>query len=249
MYERRSEGWLKHIDFYLLDLFCLQIAFLLAYTASGHRGVPYVSFLYRNMAIVMEIIDIIVIFGLETMKGVLKRGRKKELAITIEHVILVGSAGIIYLFLLQYATSYSRLDFILMMLFYAAITYIVREAWKYFLRRKMVEGGDRSLLIVTTSDVAEAVVHTVTTRNYAQYTISGVAVIDRPMTGEEIEGIPIVADFDSAPMYICQEWIDEVFLILSEDVPYPHDLIDTFVEMGVTVHQNLAKVIDLPGKK
>ena len=31
MYKKGSKGWLKHFDFILLDMICLQIAFLLAY--------------------------------------------------------------------------------------------------------------------------------------------------------------------------------------------------------------------------
>ena len=36
MYRKDSQEWLKHIDFILLDLICLQAAFLLAYAASGY---------------------------------------------------------------------------------------------------------------------------------------------------------------------------------------------------------------------
>ena len=31
MYKKRSSGWIKHIDFILIDLLCLHIAFVLAY--------------------------------------------------------------------------------------------------------------------------------------------------------------------------------------------------------------------------
>ena len=31
MYRKDSEGWLKHADFMVLDMICLQLAFILAY--------------------------------------------------------------------------------------------------------------------------------------------------------------------------------------------------------------------------
>lgn len=34
MYRKDSEGWLKHADFIVLDLLCLQISFILAYVLS-----------------------------------------------------------------------------------------------------------------------------------------------------------------------------------------------------------------------
>lgn len=50
MYKKGSKGWLKHFDFILLDMICLQIAFLLAYVIRHDSGSPYIVPLYRNMA-------------------------------------------------------------------------------------------------------------------------------------------------------------------------------------------------------
>ena len=36
MYRKDSTGWIKHVDFILLDLICLQVAFVLAYALSGY---------------------------------------------------------------------------------------------------------------------------------------------------------------------------------------------------------------------
>ena len=36
MYRKDSEGWLKHADFIVLDMICLQLAFILAYAFRGY---------------------------------------------------------------------------------------------------------------------------------------------------------------------------------------------------------------------
>ena len=51
----------------------------------------------------------------------------------------------------------------------------------------------------------------------------------------------VVAGESDVPMYVCQEWIDEVLIVISENLPYPDELIDKLTETGVTVHLNLAK--------
>ena len=51
MYRKDSNQWIKHIDFIILDLICLQIAFVLAYAVSGHGFNPYKTMIYRNMAV------------------------------------------------------------------------------------------------------------------------------------------------------------------------------------------------------
>lgn len=48
MYRKDSNQWIKHIDFIILDLICLQIAFVLAYTVSGYGFNPYKTMIYRT---------------------------------------------------------------------------------------------------------------------------------------------------------------------------------------------------------
>lgn len=97
MYKKGSKGWLKHFDFILLDMICLQIAFLLAYVIRHDSGSPYIVPLYRNMAIFMELLDIVVMFFYETLSNVLKRGYFKEFAATVKHVLLVELFSVLYL--------------------------------------------------------------------------------------------------------------------------------------------------------
>ena len=52
--------------------------------------------------------------------------------------------------------------------------------------------------------------------NYARYSFAGVAVIDEDCTGQEICGVPVVATKSSTSMYVCQEWIDEVLMVIPD---------------------------------
>lgn len=101
MYRKDSEGWLKHADFIVLDLLCLQISFILAYVLSGYGWNPYHIMLYRNMSIFLELADLLVIFCYDTMKSVLKKGYYRDFVVTLKHSIMVGGLAILYLFLLQ----------------------------------------------------------------------------------------------------------------------------------------------------
>ena len=57
MYKRRSQGWLKHLDFILLDLISLHIAFILAFFArNGFGHWPYAIWEYRMIVGVKNII-------------------------------------------------------------------------------------------------------------------------------------------------------------------------------------------------
>ena len=249
MYRKDSTGWIKHVDFIILDLICLQVAFVLAYALSGYGANPYQLILYRNMAVFMEVADLVVLFAMGTLKNVLKRGYYKDFVITAQHGVILGACLLLYLFMLQEGQQYSRLALVLNIIIYMLLTYLVRELWKHLLRKKMEDGENRSLLLVVTADVASAVVESMKEHNYARYKISGIAVIDKEMIGRHIDGIKVVANMDNAAEYVCKEWIDEVLIVTSGVVPYPRELIEQFTETGVTVHLNLAKVKSVPGKK
>lgn len=249
MYRKDSEGWSKHADFIVLDMICLQLAYVLAYAISGYGFNLYAIVIYRNMAVFLELADLVVIFAYGTMKSVLKRGRYRDFITTVNHAVMVGALAILYLFLLQQGQDFSRLTLLLTVPIYLVLTYLVRELWILFLRKQMADGGERKLLIITSKDVAEKVVLDMQENNYARYSLAGVVVIDADWTGREIHGVPVVANEETAPMYVCQEWIDEVLIVLLESMSYSDELISKLTETGVTVHINLAKITNVPGKK
>ena len=87
MYRKNANGWLKHIDFIIFDMICLQIAFVMAYFIKNGNIHIYNNFLYRNMAIILEVADLMVLLIFGTLKGVLKRGHYQEFVKTLKHGI------------------------------------------------------------------------------------------------------------------------------------------------------------------
>lgn len=62
MYKKSSTGWLKHLDFMVLDIICLQLAFVMGYFLRHHSFKPYGSPIYRNEAIVFALIQLMIMF-------------------------------------------------------------------------------------------------------------------------------------------------------------------------------------------
>lgn len=242
MYKKNSSGWLKHFDFIILDLLCVQLAFYISYVLRQGDWNPYVVPLYRNMAIFVELADIIVIFIFESYKNVLKRGYYEEFTSSVKESIMLVLVSSLYLITIQEGNDYSRIALFMMAGIYGVITYFTRLLWKRYLKHRMKTGGDSSLIIVTTSGIAKEVVKNVKEHNYEMWQINGVIIVDKNMTGESIEGIPVVSDAENATEFLLQEWVDEVFINLDGEVDYPTELVERCSEMGLTVHLNLAKV-------
>ena len=202
MYRKDSNEWIKHIDFIILDLICLQIAFILAYVLRGSGFNPYEMIVYRNMALFIEVADMVLMVVMGTLKNVLKRGHYKDFVVTMQHGVTLGCVSVLYLFLLQQGQMYSRLALIMTFVIYIPLTWLVRELWKKNLRKKMEEGGARSLLLVVTEDVAKTVVESMKENNYARYMIAGMVVIDKDMTGQWIDDAIVVANMEKAAEFV-----------------------------------------------
>ena len=101
MYKKEADGWFKHFDFILLDMICLQLAFWLAYILRNEGINPYASMLYRNMALFLEMTDVIVLLSMGIFRGVLRRGHYREFMITAKQVMELSVLSMLYLFAFQ----------------------------------------------------------------------------------------------------------------------------------------------------
>lgn len=249
MYKKSAQGWIKHLDFIILDLICLHIAFILAYMMRHGMNNPYAVPIYRNVAFVMTAIDILVIVFFESLKNVVKRGYYKEFSMTFKHVCLVILLTIFYLFFIQESAQYSRSTLIALGVIYAVLSYMTRILWRMFLEKRRSGGGKRSLIIITSDGRVDRIVKNIKDHNYEGFDINGIAVINKDMKGITVDGIPVVANLDTVVEYVCREWVDEVFINLGSEEPYPENLVSQFAEMGVVVHIKLVKSSELVGQK
>ena len=250
MYRKKSKGWYKHKDFILIDLICIILSFLLAdWVRNSTIKNLYQNEIYRNTAIFLVLMDLCVCVIFESYKGVLRRGYYLEFNAVIKQTIILELGAGLYLFSIDGGHFFSRIVLYLMGAFYIGLAYLTRLFWKKHLKIKMAEGGEHSLYIITTTDIASDVIASVLENNYNRYNINGLVLTDCDMTGQQINGIPVVSDMEHAATYICQKWVDEVLINISEKNEYPQKLIDELLEMGMVVHLNLSRIKPTTGQK
>lgn len=249
MYKKRENGWIKHFDFIIWDLICLQVAFLLAYFLRHGNFAAYDRELYRNMGLFLVFMDIAVIYFNETYKNVLKRGYYREFVSVLKHTSIVFILSALYLFSIKEAENFSRVVLYIMWIIYMIVSYIIRLLWKQMLKKWVVHQEKTSLLVITSFELAESVLESIKKNIFGKYQITGLVIADKDMTGEIIGGIPVVSDLRGVSVYVCHEWVDEVFINISSHIPYPQKMIDELMETGVTLHMNLAKTNNVKGKK
>ena len=164
MYKKSVQGWLKHLDFMILDVVCLWISFTLAFNMRHGSLDVLANSLYRDMMWSLALMDIVVIFFFDSLKNVLKRGFYQEFVMTVKQTCLITLCSVFYLFTFKEAENYSRLVLGYTAALYLLISYVLRCLWKNCLRKYFGGAEKRSLLIVTVSDIVDTVIDNIKIR-------------------------------------------------------------------------------------
>ncbi|MDD7770613.1 sugar transferase [Suipraeoptans intestinalis] len=240
MYSKARSGWMKHIDFIMLDQICLGLSFAVAFFLHGRDWSRTVGKqAYWKMFLVLLLLQVFVTVFFETFRNVLKRGYYEELKATFKNTALIFLMLSAYLLLAGIGDEYCKMIWILTGGIYLALTYGVRSLWKRRLfHKKKKQIGKHSLLILTTRELADTVIQRIRENNYGRFRIRGIILTDDGKKEEQIQGIPVVAEMGTVLEYIRTEWVDEIFLHLAGRQEAYQDLIAQCVKMGVTVHCN-----------
>ena len=242
MYAKKTQSWMKHIDFIALDILCLHVAFILAYMTRHGISNPYGSEDYLALAGIYTLVNILVVLANRTMKNVLKRGYYKEFAQTFRHTAYVTLLVSLYMFSVQEGITYSRIVFYLVSVYYMIITYGVRLFWKKYLMKKKRELGRTAYYFITTRDRAEYVIKRFHKNNISSSKIQGMCILDEDCKGQTIGGVEVTASADTVIRHFCEIWVDEVFVSVPHSYPHPTKLLSDMAEMGIVVHLEMEQL-------
>lgn len=245
MYRKKGRGWTKHVDFMLLDVLCLQLAFIVSYIFRFGADNPYTDNDYRTLAIAFLFIDFFVEIVSDSFKNVLKRGYFDEFIATCKHVVLVELVATFYLFTTQMGSVYSRISYYIMVPVYIVIAYTARLLWKRVLQKQEFNSEKKSLLIIAPEMILRETLQAVSQNRLGYSKIMAVS-LDTDLKGKVICGIPVVVDKKNVIEFTCGEWVDEVFIPPCGESEYPDNLVEAFMEMGITVHTGITRAGSLP---
>lgn len=233
----KKSGWLKHWDFILVDLLCLNFTFLFAYWIRLGIGNMYAVPGYRMLIFLVVILHFCIMFFTNCYSGILRRGYFDEFKIvTLYNVELIGLL-FAYLFIMQIGSYYARtilvgfffLDTIVMYLAHI----IMKKVYQVMERENT---NKKKLLVLVDEKNAEKVIEKVKNGPDKSYDIIGIALKDKSQI-KQILGIPVVCNGEQAYEYICRNVVDNVLVCL--DITENKEIeriTNKILQMGVTVH-------------
>lgn len=250
MYHKVPKGILKHLDFILLDLLCLELSFYISYLIRKPSSTILGSDLYTNMLFVLIFAQVMVAVFFDTFKNVLKRGYYLEFVATLKNVCLIMLLSMAYLYIIHRSQEYSRFVWFFTGILYFILGYSTRLGWKSYLKKRTIpKEKRRSLIVITSKNSVKDDLQKLKNNNYQFLYIAGIMLYDDDRVGDSVEGIPVVANIDNFADYICRNWVDEVLIVYPSDTPNYEQIIDKIVKMGITVHINLIEFSSLVNKK
>lgn len=240
MYRKRNKGWLKHLDFVIIDLLCLEVSFALAFISRhGITSNPYTMNIYQNMLLLLVVFEFGYAFLIDGYKNILKRGYYIEFVSVMKEICLLELLLTFYLFVVKAGDDFSRTVLFLMGIYQFFLTYCVRLCWKKHLLKHQTDEGSCPLLLVTTGDLLEETLGNIRRNNFQTYFITGIVVLgDFAVKTESYDGMTFLQEADMLE-WVCRNWVDEVMIVLPQGESFPAKYMDAFAEMGIVTHYSI----------
>ena len=240
MYKKAKLNWTKHLDFAIVDLIFLAVAYYLSVLL--RFGLPHEEFragMYLQLCItILLIYFLIAMFG-NAYKNIIRRTRYQELRAVLVQVILTFLLFTAYIYFSRQAFLFSRQVLIQIGIFSAFLIYCARIAWKRIIRLHMLNNVNLPhMLVISDKITAARAIKTMKKRRYNMFYISGCAIVDQDLKGETVEGVPVVCNSNEIRKYVVSEVVDEVFLAIN-DQRSQRSLVNYLLEAGVTIHISL----------
>ncbi len=251
MNRKRKKGWLKHLDFMIIDLICIQAAYLLAHFFRHHGLWAFTQIdLYVHLNILLIVLDICYVLLFTTYKNILKRSVFKEIESVLVHNFVIWVISMGYLYMTKQIDLLSRTVFSMAIILSVIFMLCARIGWKRIIRKQLCKGKNQSyILVITTEEYAGRMLKKFSSRLYNGFNLCGLAILDKDMKGQKVERSSVVCGRDDLLEFVRTQVVDEVMINLPRDSKEVDELIWTLLQMGVVVHIALDYVDDeLPNR-
>lgn len=243
--QRENNSKAKVIEIYLLlavDILCITLSYYLAsYIRYENIHFDYKGQLFLLVYVVIVLFCVLYEMIVNYSRDFVKRGYLVEFMAVTKYnllmLVVIGSA----LFLLKEADNFSRLFFGYFIIVNEVITFSVHIGTKKYLQKHYQSSGKRlKTLVITDMTCAHKLMEELLDKIDFMHEVTSVLIWDQELTGDNINGIPVIAHSGSYMDAIKLMPLDEVFIYLpDESRDTVGQLIMNFEMMGVVCHYNI----------
>lgn len=241
MIRKSATGLMKHADFILLDLVCMQISFIVAYWVFHGFDNPYINEAFQYQAAVLVASQLVVIVFFGRYSGILRRGRIDEALSVFRYMATVLLIALAYLFVVHKTGIVSRLQYGFTAVFFVVSDWIFRTLNK---RRVAAQNKKtRSVVLITIKKMLPQAMEKLLAGG--DCVVESVFLLDRKKDISEYEGVPVHSLSGKKTKELVQHWVDEAVVVPPENgETYKElsDLTEQLINAGIVV----SYVVDVP---
>lgn len=244
MYKQSGNGWYKHLDFILLDLIGIQLAYMLAYALRYGMNISYFIDVYLSLNGVLLLAQLVVSLGLDNYKGILRRGHFEEFKSVFVLVSVVVLIFFAFLYIGQNSHIFSRAVALQVWGIGIVLIYAERILWKQVIRSRMVRDEYlQRMILVSEPKRVEKTIKNIQKKEYSGLALSGILLETKEFDTRCIMGIPVMGKACDSEEILIREVVDEVFIDLPIQSPRTKEIQNNCAEMGITTHLNMGNTI------
>lgn len=224
---------------FLLDIICITVSYALAYLIRFHGAEsPLGNREIAQIYVPFLLICMLNNFFTNEYKHFFQRGYYYELLRVVRYNIILFLATSAYIYAFRLELEFSRLLLGYFVVINTIITYVVRIAFKSYMRRYYSKSRSSDKVMVVTSEAeAEHVMRQIEKDAAWSYEVGAMAMMDVDHIGEKIHGVPVVATEENVIDVARQSAVDVVLLYC----PHMNNqelelLVQSFLAMGVVCH-------------
>ena len=235
---KKNKFYITYLIF-AADLVAILISFAIAtYLRFAHNQDLNDKERHYLVCVIYMLLCAVYSFGTDYNRNFLKRKFATECYELLKLDLVISFGTMIGIYLLQLGTVFSRLVmgyfaalfFVISLIIHILIKKILKVYWKQELLSTRV-------LLITESSILQSTIRRLQHQLDINYVLSGAVCMDKDAAGDEIRGVKVIANKDNLFDMVTTMPLDEVFIFTpSISQSNMGDIINSFGEMGVTVH-------------
>ena len=247
MYLSEKGRLTKHLDFILIDIFSMEVSFIIAYYIRHADFSLFNNTFYRAILIFLVIANITSCYIFNSMQDVIKRSKQLEFYASIKQVVLTAIILVFYLFLTKTSEEISRNVIIIFPIIYLILSYSLRLVYKWLLKKFIKIKSKRQFVIISTKNEIDKILKNIFI-NITDISVVAVTFIDE-IDDENNDGKYkyTISDTNSYDInivkkseiikFLQKEYVDEVFVSINASKEIT--LLQKISLMGIIIHIEL----------
>lgn len=241
MHIKGKYSWIKHIDFILIDLICLILAFAIAYWLKFDDFRFVNNQAWGNFVVIICLLDIVITVFTCTYSGIVRSRSYEVLFKSLKLTAYNFLFACMFFYILKLGANYSRVALFVMYIIYWVLSSFFKSAWLRFIKKKGIRTniGIHKLLVTASKDGIEEILTNVQAGDFQAFDIKALYLYDNEdYAVREVNGIPVLRMEEDYVSYVLSNNIAEIF-IESRYIKVDKEQIKTLVENGVGINVSI----------